>query len=48
MINTSEIRNMTERELVNLLYDLQEGMIDVDEFGQSCLELAKEIEEDYK
>ena len=48
MINTESISNATERELVNLMYDLQEGFIDEDEFTKVCLELAEQIENDYK
>ena len=48
MINTENIPNATDRELVNLMYDLQEGFIDEDEFTKVCLELAEQIENDYK
>lgn len=48
MINTENIPNATERELVNLLYDLQEGFIDEDDFARECKELAEEVESDYK
>ena len=48
MINTESISNATERELVNLMYDLQDGFIDEDEFTKACLELAEQVENDYK